>query len=255
MARDPWFTVERLDEETFAVSEYRHWEETHCYLLCGRERGLLIDAGLGVGDLRGEVEGLTGLPVVAAVTHVHWDHIGGFRQFPHFFAPAEELDWLRGAFPLPVKTIRNMLSDRCALPESFDVGGYELFQGEPTRLLSDGDVVDLGGRRIEALHTPGHSPGHLCFWEPERGYLFTGDLVYRGTLYADYPSTDPEAYLASLERIAALPARRLFPGHHALDIAPELVVRMRDALRALKAGGKLRHGAGVQDFGDWSIAL
>jgi len=251
----PWFTVERLDEDTFALSEYRHWEGTHCYLLCGHERSLLIDTGLGVASVRGEVERLTGLPVAAAVTHVHWDHIGGLREFPEFYAPAAELDWLRGGFPLPVEAVRRMLADRCTLPEGFDLNGYELLRGEPTRLLRDGDVIDLGGRRIEALHTPGHSPGHLCFWEPERGYLFTGDLVYRGTLYADYPSTDPEAYLASLERIAALPARRIFPGHHAPDVLPELIARMRDALRALKADGKLCHGAGIQDFGDWCISL
>ena len=250
-----WFTVERLDDSTFAISEYRHWEETHCYLLIGTERSLLIDTGLGVADIRGTVEGLTGLPVAAAVTHAHWDHIGGLRQFPEFYAPKAELDWVRGNFPLPIAAVRRMLSDRCELPEGFDPERYELFRGEPARALADGDVIDLGGRRLEAVHTPGHSPGHLCFWEPERGYLFTGDLAYRGTLYANYPSTDPQAYLASLERVAALPAQRIFPGHHALDIEPELLARMRGAFRALDAEGRLCHGAGTVDFGDWSVAL
>lgn len=252
---DDWFTVERLDADTFAVSEYRHWEETHFYLVCGRERALLIDTGLGVADLRAAVEELTDLPVTAAVTHVHWDHIGGLRRFPDFCAPAAEADWLRGDFPLPIAAVRRMLAERCELPDGFDAESYELFRGEPARLLADGDVIDLGGRRLEALHTPGHSPGHLCFWEAERGYLFTGDLAYRGTLYANYPSTDPQAYLASLERVAALPVKRIFPGHHALDAEPELLARMRDALRSLDAAGKLCHGAGIQDFGDWSLSL
>ena len=95
----------------------------------------------------------------------------------------------------------------------------------------------------------------MCFWEANRGYLFTGDLVYRGTLLANFPSTDPEAYLASLEKIAALPIRRLFPAHHTLEIDPGLVARMRDAFRALKAAGKLRHGAGLFDKGDWAVKL
>ncbi len=51
---------------------------------------------------------------------------------------------------------------------------------------------DIGGREIEVLHTPGHSPGHMCFWEKSREYLFTGDLVYKDILFAYYPSTDPE---------------------------------------------------------------
>ena len=100
-----------------------------------------------------------------------------------------------------------MVADRCDLPEGFDVSAYTMFQGVPARVLQDGDTIDAGGRVIEVLHTPGHSPGHMCFWEAEREYLFTGDLVYKDTLFAYYPSTDPTAYLASLEKIAALPAK------------------------------------------------
>lgn len=148
-----------------------------------------------------------------------------------------------------------MVIDRCELPENYDVGTYEFFQGTPTRVLKDRDIIDLGGRVIEVYHTPGHSPGHMCFWEKDRGYLFTGDLVYKDTLFAYYPSTDPKAYLKSLETIAQLPAKKVFPAHHSLDIQPELPVRMRDAFRKLKAEGKLHHGSGVFDYGDWAVWL
>lgn len=250
-----WFTVEQIDGETDVISEYRHWEETHCYLLKGRERSLLIDTGLGICNIYDEVVERTSLPVTAAATHIHWDHVGGHKYFPDFYAHGEELDWLNGGFPLSIETIREMVVDRCDLPERFDVSQYEFFQGMPTRVLQDHDVIDLGGRSIEVLHTPGHSPGHLCFWEEARGYLFTGDLVYQDTLFAYYPSTDPTAYLESLEKIAALPVKRVFPAHHALDIQPELIVRMRDAFRQLKADGKLRHGSGVFHYGDWGVWL
>jgi glyoxylase-like metal-dependent hydrolase (beta-lactamase superfamily II) len=154
-----------------------------------------------------------------------------------------------------METIRGMVVDRCELPQGYDVGTYQFFQGTPTRVLHDGDVIDLGGREITALHTPGHSPGHMCFWEAATGYLFTGDLVYKDTLFAYYPSTDPQAYLKSLERIAALPVRRVFPAHHTLDIQPEILARMRDAFRALDAEGKLHHGSGTFDYGDWAVWL
>ena len=78
---DDWFTIETIAPDTFALSEYRHWEETHCYLLLGTERALLIDTGLGVSDSRRAVDGLTALPVLAVTTHAHWDHIGGHRHF------------------------------------------------------------------------------------------------------------------------------------------------------------------------------
>ena len=81
--------------------------------------------------------------------------------------------------------------------------------------------------------------------------MFTGDLVYKGMLLAYYPSTDPEAYLKSLEKVAALPVTRVFPAHHSLDVQPGLLAEMRDAFRELR----LHHGSGVQDYGEWSVWL
>ena len=76
-----WFTVEKIDAQTFAISEYRHWEETHCYLLCGQDKSVLIDTGLGVSNIKRIVDSLTTLPVTVLTTHVHWDHIGGHGFF------------------------------------------------------------------------------------------------------------------------------------------------------------------------------
>ena len=76
-----WFTTEIIDKDTFAISEYRHWEETHCYLLCGTKKAILIDTGLGVANIKKVVDSLTSLPVTAITTHIHWDHIGGDKNF------------------------------------------------------------------------------------------------------------------------------------------------------------------------------
>ena len=250
-----WFTIDQVDEGTYIISEYRHWEETHCYLLIGNDRTLLIDTGLGICNISDQVKKLTDKPATAVATHIHWDHIGGHKYFPNFYIHKAELDWLSGRFPLPVQTVKNMVADRCELPEDFNIDGYAIFQDKASRLLNDRDRIDLGGRTIQVLHTPGHSPGHLCFWEDEKGYLFSGDLVYEGTLFANYPSTDPQNYLASLEKIAVLPTKRLFPGHHSLDIRPELIIQMRDAFRRLNEDNKLCHGSGTHNFGNWAIAL
>lgn len=250
-----WFTIDKIDGDTYIISEYRHWEETHCYLLNGSEHSLLIDTGLGICNIYDEVHKLTDKPVTAIATHIHWDHIGGHKYFPDFYAHKAETDWLNGKFPLSADTVRKMVVDRCDLPDGFDVTTYEMFQGTPVKLVDDGDIIDLGDRKIEVLHTPGHAPGHLCFWEKERRYLFTGDLVYKDVLFAYYPSTDPIAYLASLEKLAELPVEKVFPAHHSLDIQPEIIVRMRDALRQLKEEDKLNHGSGTFDYGDWGIWL
>ena len=133
-----WFTIDKIDDTTYIISEYRHWEETHCYLLIGSERCLLIDTGLGICNIYEQIRKLTDKPVTAVATHIHWDHIGGHKYFPDFYAHEAELDWLNGKFPLSIRTVRNMVIDRCDLPEGFDVSSYEMFQGMPTKILKGG---------------------------------------------------------------------------------------------------------------------
>ena len=248
-----WFTIDSIGEDTFMISEYRHWEETHAYLLNGSERSLLIDTGLGIENIYEEVIRLTDKPVTAVATHIHWDHIGGHRYFPDFYVQEEEVSWLSGGFPLPVEQVRKSVAERCDLPEGFSVETYEIFQGRPARVLKDDEIIDIGGRSVNVLHTPGHSPGHMCFFEKERGWLFAGDLVYKGTLFAYYPSTDPQAYRTSLERVSALPVTRVFPGHHDPDLRPEFLEEVRNAFLTLHAEGKLHHGGGMHQYDGFAV--
>lgn len=251
----PWFTTDAVCGDTFVFSEYRHWEETHCYLLLGKTRALLIDTGLGVCDLAPQVYLHTDLPVLAAATHVHWDHIGSHGSFAQRGVHPAEAPWLR-SFPLPPTRVRQDLTRGFHdFPPDFDPNAFTPFAGEPTCLLNDGDEIDLGGRRVQVLHTPGHSPGHLCFYEPDRGWLFTGDLIYKGTLYAFYPSTDPLAFARSVKRLTALPVTRLFPGHHRLEIPCDLLARTDAAFDALAARGQLHQGSGRFDFGPIQIHI
>lgn len=116
-----WFTVERIDCDTYAISEYGHWEETHSYLLCGSERAVLIDTGLGVADIRAVVERLTGLPVLVLTTHVHWDHIGGHQFFPEFAVHEAEAGWISEKFPLPLAAVKANLRRGSGV---FNFGGF-----------------------------------------------------------------------------------------------------------------------------------
>lgn len=251
-----WFTVEEIDSQTFAISEYRHWEETHCYLLCGRDSALLIDTGLGISNIRNVVNELTNLPVMAAATHVHWDHIGGHRFFDCIAVHESERDWLSVRFPLPLKAVRESLTMLpCDFPAGFSIDDYQVFQGEPQRLLHDGDRLELGLRDIQVIHTPGHSPGHCCFYEPERGYLFSGDLIYKGCLYAHYPTTNPGLFYDSVKKIRKYSIARLLPGHHSLDIPVSLVAEIEAGFGQIEHQGRLTQGSGVFDFGSFQIQI
>lgn len=107
---DNWFTIEQIDCDTFSISEYKHWEETHCYLLCGEKYAILIDTGLGVSNIRKIVDSLTKLPVMTVTTHVHWDHIGGHKYFDNIAVHEAEKEWLSVRFPIPLQIVKNNLT-------------------------------------------------------------------------------------------------------------------------------------------------
>ncbi len=251
-----WFTVEEIDTDTYAISEYKHWEETHCYLLCGTDRAILIDTGLGVASIREVVDDLTTLPVMAVTTHVHWDHIGGHKYFDNVAVHEAETDWLSVRFPIPLSVVKNNLTrEPCDFPSGFSIDNYEVFQGAPQRILHDGDCLNLGHRHLTVIHTPGHSPGHCCFYEAERKYLYSGDLIYRGCLDAFYPSTDPQKFWQSVKKVQKLDIARIMPGHYQLNIPVDLIDRIENGFSDLSASGKLKQGNGIFDFGDFQIHI
>ncbi|MBQ3559101.1 MAG: MBL fold metallo-hydrolase [Agathobacter sp.] len=253
---DDWFTVEQIDKDTYVVSEYRHREETHCYLLLGKEKALLIDTGLGVANIKEVVDKITSLPIMVVTTHGHWDHIGGHRFFEEFAVHEEEKEWIMDKFPLPLSVVKqNLLNGNCDFPKAFDIEDYNIFSGIPQQILQDGDEIDLGNRKVKVLHTPGHSPGHCCFYEAERDYLYSGDLIYKGCLDMFYPTTNPKLYAQSIERVSKLEVKRILPGHHSLDVPVEIISNIKNAFSSLKKDGDLEQGKGIFEFGEFQIHL
>lgn len=253
---DSWFTVEEIDNDTFAISEYKHWEETHSYLICGTEKAILIDTGLGIANIKSIVESLTTLPVLVVTTHVHWDHIGGHKYFDNIAVHEAEKDWLSLQFPIPLQVVKhNLISQSCDFPEDFILDDYQIFIGMPQIILHDGDYLTLGNRIITVIHTPGHSPGHCCFYEPERKYLYSGDLIYRGCLDVFYPSTDPQQFWKSVRKIQSLNISRILPGHHQLSIPVAIISKIEKAFNNLSNERKLKQGNGVFSYGDFQIHI
>lgn len=258
MLKDPWFTVQEIDPSTFAISEYGHWEKVHSFLLIGETRATLIDTGLGIDDLSRVTSQLTSLPIDVLTTHVHADHIGSHGKYEQIFVHEADQDWLvNGIQGLPIEQIRKDMSRDITIPtpDTFDPNTYQPFQGEPTGLLVDGDIFDGGGRKLMVLHTPGHSPGHLSFFERDTGYLFTGDLLYDTTpVYAHYPSTSPVDLAHSLEKIAALEGvSRVYGAHNTLGLSPTILNEVRVAVPYLREHDLLRFGTGIHQFNGFSV--
>ena len=98
-------------------------------------------------------------------------------------------------------------------PHGWDSAAYRVRPCPATAFVEDGDVVDLGDRHFEVIHTPGHSPGGIALFERATGTLIAGDIVYDGDLIDDTFHSDKTAYRTSLARVAALPARIVHGGH------------------------------------------
>lgn len=253
---DNWFSVSKIDDNTFAINEDKHWEETHCYLLCGVKNALLIDTGLGVANIKKVVDSLTLLPVLVVTTHIHWDHIGGHKYFENIAVHEAEKDWLSIKFPIPLQAVKhNLVCKPCDFPLDFSIDSYQLPKISPQQILHDGDCLDLGERKITVIHTPGHSPGHCCFYEPERKYLYSGDLIYSGCLDAFYPTTDPQLFWQSVKKIQHLDVERVFPAHHQLNIPVNIINSIEKAFSQLAGEGRLEQGNGIFDFADFQIHI
>ncbi len=247
---DNWFTVEEIDSDTYVISEYKHWEETHCFLLCGTEKAILIDTGLGVANIGEVAANLTTLPIMVVTTHVHWDHIGGHKYFDNIAVHEAEQAWLCNQFPIPLEVVKhNLVCKPCDFLKEFVIDDYQLYRGIPDIVFGDGYSFDLGNRQLTVIHTP----GHCCFYEADRQYLYSGDLIYKGCLDAFYPTTNPQQFYQSVKKIKALEIERVLPAHHQLFIPVCIINKIEKAFCELQIQGNLEQGKGVFDFGDFQI--
>lgn len=238
MSGPDWFRVTEIGDGAYALEEPGHVQS---YLVIGAEKAALIDTGLGVADIRAAVARLTDLPVTALITHWHFDHIGGNALFGELGCAAKEAQ--RVALSYPTDFLAGLYIDSClaegpALPEGFDPTAYAITGKEPTFTVADGDTIDLGGRSLEAVATPGHTRGGLTFLDSASGSMFIGDCLYPGTLYAMFDDSDPAEFAASLARLEELRADypRIFPGHEAFPLDGDLLPLARQAMNQVAQG-------------------
>ena len=227
-----WFDRRRVHSQLTLL-----WEpHVHGLLRCniwhvrGRDRDVFVDTGVGVCSLVRAASDLLDKSVIAVATHAHMDHIGGLHEFEHraiHVAEASDAATAAGGMPLDVSDYDDETLDALAawgedirgglltaIPDdSFDLRSHRLVPAIATRLLEDGDVIDLGDRAYEVLHVPGHSPGSLALWNARSGELFSGDAVYDGNLLDALPGSDIDGYVRSMRRLRDLPIEVAHGGH------------------------------------------
>jgi hydroxyacylglutathione hydrolase len=220
-----WFHIIQIDARTYAISEPKYWQENVSYLLIGKQRALLFDTGPGIYSIRKEVATLTSLPVIAIPSHLHFDHVGDLEEF----------DDVR-------------LLDTPALRAQVH-GGY--FVEPPSQYLlrtpiqyrvhewvKDGQTLDLGGRTVRLISTPGHTPDSVSVVDAGGARLFTGDIVNRVVTLCDVPGSDVAAMAASLRRLLVLgkPDGVAYEAHSESPLTRSELEQLAGGIRAIAAG-------------------
>ncbi|MDW4551370.1 MBL fold metallo-hydrolase [Defluviimonas sp. D31] len=214
---DDWWRIRNVGDGVTWIDEPHIREFYRCNLwhVRGRDGDMLVDSGMGVVSLRERVALVTERPVQAVASHTHFDHIGCHHEFDCRLCHAAEADILADpnrATTLADPYVTDEIFTRLP-PEPYTSASYSVTSAPATRLLADGDIVDLGDRHFEVIHTPGHSPGGIALWEAKTGILFSGDIVYDGDLIEDTYHANASDYYRSMVRLYDMPVRIVHGGH------------------------------------------
>jgi glyoxylase-like metal-dependent hydrolase (beta-lactamase superfamily II) len=236
---DPWFEVYKPASNVFAIYEPHQSEEVISYLIVGKKRALLFDTGMGISDIKKVTAELTTLPIIVLNSHTHNDHVGDNWQFDAIYAMDTDFTRQNARGSREAAQAEIAPDQICGvLPKGFDAKTYATRPWKITAYTHDGDRFDLGGRTIEIIATPGHTPDSISLIDRANGLLFTGDTYYPAPIWLFRPETDLDAYATSIRRLAAFaPQIKLVLGAHNVPVAqPSALPRLVIAFDAVRAG-------------------
>jgi len=249
---EPWFEVYRITDNVHAIYEDGQFEEVISYLVLGYERAALIDTGNGIGDIKRVVMSLTDLPVTVVNTHTHCDHIGGNHQFDDIWVYESEFSRARASRGQSREELGHYIDGDMVwkpFPEGFDPETWWIQPFRVTRWLKNGDIIDLGGRALEVIHTPGHSSDSICLLDRSARILWTGDSFYPAPIYIYAPTTSLSEFIMSFAKMVELMPHydKVIPSHNEPTVEKNLLRECYEAAKSIKNGDAGPYVAGVAD--------
>jgi len=216
-AANNWYETQKMNGDITYIGEpfIKEFYRCNIWHVRGRDKDMLVDTGMGVVSLRDHVAQITEKPTIAVASHTHFDHVGCHHEFDERMVHINESNILKS--PTRENTLAEPYVEDSIFtklpPYPFISTEYAVKAAPATKLLKDGDVIDLGDRYFTVMHTPGHSPGGIMLYENSTEILFSGDTVYDGPLIHNAYHSDLADYIDSMKRILDLPVCIVHGGH------------------------------------------
>jgi glyoxylase-like metal-dependent hydrolase (beta-lactamase superfamily II) len=217
---EDWFEVYEINPTLFVFCETGHYENTTINLVIGRDKAALIDTGCGIENLRKVVEEVTNKPVVVINTHTHNDHLGSNRQFSEIFMFDHPLSHQAAETGVSHETLQTELLGEHLVtrpwPQGFDRNGFSLPPFQVNRWLTVGDRIDLGGRELEVIYTPGEAADQISLLDRKERLLFCGDILLHGPVWTHLEGGSLNDLIMSYRRLMEYfnDFDHLMPGHN-----------------------------------------
>ena len=244
---DDWFEVIKLPKDVLAISEPGHWQHVISFLITGSRKSVLFDTGMGISDIAKVVRKLTDTDIMVVNSHTHFDHIGDdwrFRKI-YVYADNQAVDILKKGHTHDM-VLFDSEPDKFfkELPPGFDPEKYMIqsVDEDKIRLLHNRDIIDLGNRKLEVLHTPGHTNDSIMLIDRENRALFTGDTFYPDLLFAFFRDkwghSDLQVYEKTMTELAELAPDLdyLYPCHTKALADPAILIDVAEAFEVVNKG-------------------
>lgn len=209
-----WYDVEPLNDWCVRITEGAPVLPCHMLLVQDGGDAVLVDTGVGVGDLASLIGELVDPDVRVLLTHSHWDHIGGAHLFDDVSIHDSErgpggrvaIDTLTDALEQrPAQFVDNYRESGRDFPDDFDPDSYGIEPTEGVGRLEPGQEIEVGDVTLELVPIPGHSPGQLGVLDRRSGILHGADVLEPGgEVYAILEGADLEAYRDTIDRLIDL---------------------------------------------------
>jgi glyoxylase-like metal-dependent hydrolase (beta-lactamase superfamily II) len=237
---EDWFEVYLIDDGIYAIYEPGQFEEVMSFLLVGEVFALMFDTGLGIGNIRRVVDQLTDLDVVVLNSHTHYDHIGGNHLFDTIYGTSLDYTQQR-SMGSPPEAVAGFLREGWVwkpLPDGFSADEFQSHAFDIDKLVYEGDKIDIGGRVLEILFTPGHAPDSICLLDRENRLLLTGDTFYLAPLYTHLEGSSFEDYSNSAAKLAGLAGEidKALTSHNVPVVDASYMTALGQAFADIKSG-------------------